>query len=56
MEVESGGDCDIGKRGLLVQQQDELGSLSQVRRCRARGRKSSGLGEELVRESGPIAW
>src|SRR5947209_8256402 len=56
VKVESSSDFDIGKRGLFVQKQDQVRSLSEVRRRRARDRESSSLGEELMGKARAIAW
>src|SRR4051794_3681136 len=50
VKVESGSGLDIGKRGRLVQQQDQMRSLPKVRRCRASQSESSRLGEKVVGE------
>jgi hypothetical protein len=56
VNVEPGGDLDIGKRGMFVQEQDQMGSLAKVRRRRTCRREAARLGEELVGKSRAIAW
>jgi len=41
------GSLDVGEVGLEVQQQDQAGSLEQVRRCRAALRQQPNLDDEL---------
>jgi hypothetical protein len=56
VKVESDGGLGIGKRGMLVQKQDQMGSLPKVRRRRASPHEASGLAEELVGKNRAIAW
>jgi len=56
MKVESGSDFDIGCRGMFVQKQHQVGSLSKVRRRRTSSCESSSLGEELIGEGRTVAW
>jgi hypothetical protein len=51
MKVEAGRDFDIGKRRLLVQQQDHLRSLSQMRAGRASRCQPSRFTDELLGKS-----
>ena len=46
----------VGKRGAVVQQQDQLGALAEVGCGRSSTDEASGLGEELVGETGARAW
>jgi hypothetical protein len=50
MQVEASGGGHIGKRRGFVEEQDQVGALSEVRRGRAGAEEVSGLGEELIRE------
>jgi hypothetical protein len=50
VQVEASSGCHVGKRGSLMQEQDQVGALPEVGRSGASRRKSSRLGEELVGE------
>jgi hypothetical protein len=50
MQVQPGGGRRIGERRVLMEQQDQVGPLPEVRRRRASAGESPGLGEELLRE------
>ena len=50
MQVETSGGRRIGERRVLVEEQDQVGALPQMRRRRAGGGESPGLSEESVRE------
>jgi hypothetical protein len=54
MEVEAGGHFDVGKQRLVLQQQDQLRSLSQMRSRRARRHQPSCFADELVGKSRAI--
>lgn len=56
MQVESGTDFDVGKQRMIVQEQDQIRSLSEVRCCRASSEEPSRLSEEFFRETRAIVW
>jgi hypothetical protein len=56
MEIETSGGSHVGNRGRLVKQQDEAGTLPEVRCCGASVEEAAGLGEEPLRESGAMKW
>jgi hypothetical protein len=56
VQVALGSDFDIGKRGLVVEEQDQLRPLSKVRRSHASRDQPPGLGEELIGETRAIGW
>ena len=50
MQVETSGGRRIGERRVLVEEQDQMGALPEVRGRRASAGESPGSGEELLRE------
>lgn len=56
MEIDAGGEIDVGKGGLLVQEQDQMGALAEVGCGRAGGREPPGLCEELIGEGRAMVW
>src|SRR5262249_21502988 len=51
MKVETGSGLDVGEGRLVVQQQDQFGTLTQVRRGSAVGRQQPSLDDELGGEA-----
>ena len=56
MQVEPGTGFDVGKRGMIVQEQDQTRSLSEVRCRRASSHEPSRLGEKFFGETRAIVW
>jgi hypothetical protein len=56
MEVDSGSGFRVGNRGEFVEEQDQAGSLPEVRRCGASPEEASGLVEELIGEGRAMKW
>jgi len=48
VKVKASSSGDVGKRGLFVQEQDQVGALAEVGRRGSRRRDSPSLSEELV--------
>jgi hypothetical protein len=46
----------VGKRGVLVQQQDEMGALAEMGRRRASAHQAAGLSDEVFGEGWAMAW
>src|ERR1700678_1096916 len=56
VKVEPGSNSNIGKRGVFVEDQNQMRSLPKVRRRRASCCKASGLSEELIGKTRAIVW
>jgi len=50
MQVQPGGGRRIGERRVLVEEQDQVGALPEVRRRRAGAGEPPGVSDELLRE------
>src|SRR5262249_50216904 len=50
MQIQPGGGRRIGERRVLMEEQDQMSALPEVRRRRASAGESPGLGEEPLRE------
>ena len=55
MQVDAGGGGDVGKGGVLVQEQDQVGPLAEVGRGRAGRDETPGLCQEIIGEGRAIA-
>jgi hypothetical protein len=55
MQVDAGGGIGVGERGVLVQEQDQVGALAEVGRRRAGRDEPPGLREEVIGEGRAIA-
>ena len=56
MKVDPGSGFHVGNRGKFVEEQDQAGTLSEVRRCGASEEEALGLGEELIGEGRAMKW
>jgi hypothetical protein len=56
MKVDPGSGFHVGNRGEFVEEQDQAGSLPEVRRCGASPEEASGLVEELIGEGRAMKW
>jgi hypothetical protein len=56
MKVEMSRGSHVGEGGRFVKEQDQAGTLPEVRRCGAGVEETPCFGEELIREGRAMKW